>query len=487
MKSYLKTALCASIVTFSFALIPACEIYAQIGGGFGGGGAGGGFGGGGFGGGGFGGPGGGGFGAGNAGGILIDAEGLVKTVFKKGKSSRLEQKKRLAFAQKNLNNDLNIASKLRKISLVRLEKVIRDHLEKNEPFSDEIKLMAGLQRIDYLFIYPEKSDLVIAGPAGGFAPDALGRAVSVETGRPVFRLDDLIVALRAGRRGTEIGCSIDAVPENLARVQQYLSRNNSAASVSVIRSRYQKMAKILGNQKIRIFGVPPDSHFGVTFAEADILMKRISIGLEPSKVPGFRSHLAMLGRTGNSMQRWWFTPMYDSFQTTDDRTVFQFAGQRLQLLAQEEIAEAGIRKDAATTRVSTTAYAKQFTAAFPRLAEKHPTFAELQNLTDLAVLVAILKKESLPEKVNWKMSTFLDETKLTIPKYHVPKEIPSCVNCKTSGSRLVTGLISGGVVINSFNVVEQAAIRSERAETLSRQKKRNAQIRVDANHSWWWD
>jgi len=343
MKLKVKAYLCA--VFFALLLLVSYSpVQAQNGGGFGGGGAGGG--------------GGGGFGAGNAGGILIDADGLVKTVFKKGKASRLDQKKRLAFAKKNLNEDVSAASELRKISLVRLEAAINKHLEQKTPFSAEIELLAGLQRIDYLFVYPEKNDIVIAGPAGGFAPDALGRAVSVETGRPVFRLDDLIVAMRAGQRGEEIGCSIDAVPENLANVQKFLSRNNSAASVSTIRGRYQKMARILGNQKIRIFGIPADSHFGVTFAEADILMKRMSIGLEPSKVSGFRSHLAMLGRTGNSMQRWWFTPMYDAFQTTDDRTVFQFSGQRLQLLAQEEIAEAGIRKDAATTRVSTTAYAK---------------------------------------------------------------------------------------------------------------------------------
>lgn len=426
-------------------------------------------------------------GGGNAGGILINADGLVKTVFKKGKTSRLDQRKRLAFAKKNLNEDVNAPSELRKISLVRLETVINNHLEQGEPLSKEIEFLAGLQRIDYLFVYPEKNDIVIAGPASGFAPDVLGRQVSVETGRPVFRLDDLIVALRAGKQGSEIGCSIDAVPENIAKVQAFLSRNNSPASVSAIRSRYQRMAKILGNQKIRIWGIPADSHFGVTFAEADILMKRMSIGLEPSHLPGFRSHLAMLGRTGNSMQRWWFAPMYDPFQTTADRTVFWFAGQRLQLLAQEEIAEAGIRKDAASTRVSTTAYAKQFTAAFPKLAERHPTFAELQNLTDLAILVAILKKESLPQKVGWEMRTFLDEGKLPARKYNTPKEVPSCVNCKSQGSRMVTGLISGGVVINSINVINQTKISPTHAESLTKKKKAATQIRIEKKHNWWWD
>jgi len=119
--------------------------------------------------------------------------------------------------------------------------------------------------------------------------------------------------------------------------------------------------------------------------------------------------------------------------------------------------------------------------------EKHPTFAELQNLTDLAILVAILKKESLPQKVNWEMRTFLDESKLTTPTYNVPKEVPSCVNCKTHGSRMVTGLISGGVVINSFNVIHQTETSPKQAENISQKKKASTQIRIDKKHTWWWD
>ena len=51
----------------------------------------------------------------------------------------------------------------------------------------DIQYLGGLQRIDYLFVLPDTKDIVIAGPAEGFANDAVGRAVGITTGRPPLR------------------------------------------------------------------------------------------------------------------------------------------------------------------------------------------------------------------------------------------------------------------------------------------------------------
>ncbi len=69
-----------------------------------------------------------------------------------------------------------------------------------------MQYLAGLQRIDYVFVFPEAHDIVIAGPAEGFAEDGAGRTVGLTTGRPPLRLDDLMVALRAVKRGDDVGC-----------------------------------------------------------------------------------------------------------------------------------------------------------------------------------------------------------------------------------------------------------------------------------------
>ena len=52
------------------------------------------------------------------------------------------------------------------ISLTRLERQIQIGLAMNRPPTETMQVLAGLQHIRYVFVYPESGDLVIAGPAG---------------------------------------------------------------------------------------------------------------------------------------------------------------------------------------------------------------------------------------------------------------------------------------------------------------------------------
>ena len=83
---------------------------------------------------------------------------------------------------------------------------------------EAMEVLAGLQRIEYVFVYPQTGDLVVAGPAGDWRPGPENLVVAAETGRPVLRLDDLVVVLRvfAGGEG-EFGCMITPRQEGLAR------------------------------------------------------------------------------------------------------------------------------------------------------------------------------------------------------------------------------------------------------------------------------
>ncbi len=170
-------------------------------------------------------------------------------------------------------------------------------------------------------------------------------------------------------------------------------------------------------QDVSLGGVPAESHFAELLVEADIRMKRVAIGVDGPPVKGFRSHLSMVGAGGNSMQRWWFTPLYDAFTKTADGLAYDFRGQRAQLVSQEElVSAAGRRSNAPFTPVSTQKFSKQFTARFAEIADATPVFAELQSMFDLAVLAALLKKEGLSQKVGWAMELFLDAERATIAK-----------------------------------------------------------------------
>lgn len=453
--------------------------HAQLGGG-GGIGGGGGFGGG-QGGGGQGGQGGG------AAGIAIDTEGLMRVLQPAKSNTALEKKQLQALAAKYVPATVNEPSPLRKISLVRLEQVCQELADGGQTVPVEIEFLAGLQRIDYVFVDPVGGDLILAGPAGGFAPNAEGRVVSTETGRPPLRLDDLITLLRTVRKERLVGCSIDPEPQRMADMQEYIRTNSTPAPAAVARGRYQVMTRILGLQNVSIWGVPPKSHAARVLVEADYRMKLITIGREPSQLRGFVSHLAMSRPGGNSMRRWWFMPLYESISHTTDKTAYELKGPRAQLMSQEEYADAsGNRHDTAKTLVSSERYGKQFTERFEELAGKIPVFAELQNLIDLTIVSTLIYEHNLAAKAKWSMELFLDEERVKFAEAPIPRRVPSAFNYKMAGRSMVLGLIGGGVRIEPSRVVRAVAAPSDARHlpSLSDQAQRT---RHTAPEQWWWD
>jgi hypothetical protein len=422
----------------------------------------------------------------NLAGISINAQGIVAPGFTADKTSRLDRKRRQALAEQTLSADVNQFSECRKVSLVELERQLASALEKDEPLSDELKCLAGLQRVDYLFVDPERNDLIIAGPAEGFAPDQAGRLRGLKTGRPVLLLDDLFVALRSSS-AREVGCSIDPAPANLSALQQFVAQNSTPASPAVIEGRYKRMAAILGLHEVRVLGVPPDSHFARTLVEADYRMKRIGLGLENPGVKGLRSHLSMLGGGGNSIQRWWFVPLYEGLYRSEDGLAYELVGQRVQLLSQEELTNAtGDRFAAATTRLTTQAFAKQFTEKYADLADESPVFAELQNLIDWSVLVALIDRERLAERIGWKGAVFLDAQRLPHETHPVPKQAAALESHRRVNSGTVVGLI-GGVSIHARRIATPEALKSDPARRLDTTRTGHLTTSRPPAHPWWWD
>lgn len=426
----------------------------------------------------------------NASGIKVDAQGVVSFALANDSAGTLDKKRREAAAKKNAAGDSSKPSDQRLVSLVKLEQRIDECLTGGKPIPDEVFYLAGLQRIDHVFVFPDDKDLVIAGPAEGFVPDAVGRMIGVESGRPALRLDDLAVALRTLVKSREVGCSIDPVPERLAALQKFVQAGGPS-SVAAVEARFKQMDDILGLQDVRVDGVPAETHFALSLIEADYRMKRISIGLENPGVKGLKSHLAMIGAGGNTIQRWWFVPLYDAIYRSDDGLAYQFEGQRVQLLSQEEMSDAqGNRSAAATTRLSTQAFAKQFTEKYPELADRSPIFAELQSLIDLAVLAALIQKERLDQQVDWKMTTLLNEQRFIVPTYPTPKQVPSLVNFKRAGSNIV-GLVGGGVTIRPQQVLSKvtapASSPGSKAPRLDATRTTAATAKRSDSHPWWWD
>jgi hypothetical protein len=165
-------------------------------------------------------------------GVVVDAEGVLSLKARADLGNQLG--KQHAAAARNVPGAKAAShSSLRKVSLNRLEQAIRDH---QKAVTDEMRCLAGLLRVRYVFFYPDSGDIVLAGPAEAWTADAVGRMVGVQSGRPVVQLADLCVALRCFPPGGEptrlIGCSIDPTPEGLDAMQRFLRSVGSTATPS---------------------------------------------------------------------------------------------------------------------------------------------------------------------------------------------------------------------------------------------------------------
>ena len=138
----------------------------------------------------------------SVGGISINAEGLLDNAAPDmlGKLAELR-----AQALDKIPGGLNEAAPLRKISVLGLEAAIEQAVKHGKQLPDDVRFLAGLQEIRYVFVYPERQDIVLAGPGDGWKVDARGNIVGATNRRPIMLLDDLLVALRTARQITDMG------------------------------------------------------------------------------------------------------------------------------------------------------------------------------------------------------------------------------------------------------------------------------------------
>jgi hypothetical protein len=85
-------------------------------------------------------------------GVAIDADGELTIKSFADPTGRLKAE-RIAAARAGLPADIAAASKLRKISLVRLEQAVAACLDEERPIDKALCHLAGLQRVQYAFIH----------------------------------------------------------------------------------------------------------------------------------------------------------------------------------------------------------------------------------------------------------------------------------------------------------------------------------------------
>ena len=426
--------------------------------------------------------------ASNTGGVQINAEGLLSARSRVDPTGALTMR-RLNEAKVSVNRELQQPSKLRKVSLVRLEQQVKNLLDAGKSIPDDMQFLAGLTRITHVFYYPENDDVVIAGPAEGYFKTAQNEVVGMTTGKAVLQLQDLIVALRAfgpdNKTTRVISVSIDPTAEGLRRLKA-ATRRVGAVHPSQVMNVARMYHDELGYQTITFKGVSPKTHFAQVLVEADYNMKLIGIGVEraPKGITSFIKAATL--QTGNGLQRWFFQPNYDAVTVAEDSMAMELTGSGVKLVGENEsISTDGKRTRTGKASKASLAYTTSFTKSYAKLAEVNPLYGQLRNLMDLSLAAAFIQKMGLYEKAGWSLDTFGDESVASVEHFNAPEKVDAVINVVPKGGSFMTP-IGGGVSIQP-----RVSLNADRVKVDSEGKINKVKASIDVTNlkdgQWWWD
>jgi hypothetical protein len=418
----------------------------------------------------------------SVGGISISSDGIL------GPASKTATKAMLAELRKNVKaapEKLSTPVPLRMVSLRGLAEAIETaNRENSGRLPEEVQYLAGLQRIQYILVYPEENDVVLAGPGEGWTVDERANVVGISTGRPVLLLDDLLVALRyATEARTEgISCSIDPTEEGNRRLAQILdqqrqqSRLNPPALEAAIKQAY-------GPQQISITGVPQTSHFARVLVAADYRMKRLAMKIDESPVRGLPSYLDLIKGSripSNVNPRWWMACNYEPLAASEDGLAWELRGPGVQVMTEDEfIEEDGDVSGTGRRGAAAQRWADMMTEKYDALSARDSVFGELRNIMDMCVVAALLEKEGLLVKAGLSVPILTDQASPhKLEDWYAPQKVaPEVSFLRARNSWIVTA--SGGVQVESW----QAASRVEQVAEVNEVRRQAAK---GAGRGLWW-
>jgi hypothetical protein len=417
------------------------------------------------------------------GGVSVDAEGLVQTISMEDRTDLLRQ---LRSTVGDPSGPLAERSDLRMVSLAKLQNEIALAMTEQRELTDEVLYLAGLQRIEFVFVYPERGDIVLAGPAEPWEVREDASVVGKFSGRPVLRLEDLLVALRTSEitRQQAISVSIDPTPEGELRLQQLLRqvRTGNGFSPAALEP---AMKQAFGPQKVSLTAVPKDSRMAQVLVAADYQMKRIAMHLDSPQVPGLQSYLEMIrdgGASARIQPRWWIACDYDAILHSADFLAWKIDGLGINTLTEDQLISAdGKREGTGKANKFAQRWADQFTQKFDQLCQVNSEFGDLRNVMDLNLVAAIISSHQLQELAGCDLSLLSgsDSSRLQTPVWQVPQWLhPQCSFVRGRAGWTVTA--SGGVEVNPWKLVSQ---RSRQDDSLNATRSKAAA----PSNSWYWN
>lgn len=426
-------------------------------------------------------------------GVFVNPLGLMAVLSKTEQASRLKE---LASGARvaDLNADMAQASDLRVVSLTRLERAVADRLAKGESVPTSMGHLAGLTRVQYVFLDQETGEILLAGPAEGWKIDETGAAVGVESGKPVLHLDDLVTVLRTFSPGglNAFQCLIVPRQEGLKAVQDYAAASNARGPLRSggAKDFAKKLGEALGEQDVVVNGVPVDSRVARVIVEADYRMKLIGIDkLQGAELPSFFDLLTVTPgeeAVATKALRWWMTMNYEAVNHDAEKTAFEFAGPAVKCLSEDEFLTAqGERVPTGKAEATNRAFAEKFTAGYEALAAEDLIFAELRNVFDLSLAAAVIRAEGLDRRANWDRGVFAEGGAYETAKYAPARTVETAVNHRVYSGTEVVVQVAGGVQVDLMGLFKDASVY--RTAIRAGEAVDAVQAFEAPETRWWWD
>jgi len=390
-------------------------------------------------------------------GVFLDAQGVLR-------SRTTDADPRLADLRKSAKSHEK-DGKLLYVSLPRLFAEARRTLESGKTLPEAIRYVGGLTKLQYVFVYPDAKDLVVAGPSEPFDAKVAYRPLGKISGRPVLHLDDLVTALRAfgpGKKPDRLGCDIDITKEIQDRVAAKAKAIGPTAQIVGFRKTCDQIAEAGGPQPVKYYGLDTETRFAFVCVEADYRLKQLALGLLTTPVSKVESYKSLLLKPEQS-HRFSLESNYQALLASPDGNAFELRGPSLKV-------NGGLLGNPESKPEDMSPAGRRFVAlcneSFDALLKHLLSWSDLANLGDLSVLAALVAEDKLAEKAGWDLAWVLDSKGYPVTKMKAPESAATLCNLVVSGTSAI--FVTGGVWIKPAEWAEKRAPDGKVAEKASR-------------------
>ena len=423
-------------------------------------------------------------------GVYVDAEGTVRECETFASSSAVDDLKMLLQTTEAPATDEPLAwrraSAMRCVSLRRLmDEWTRSQIHA-APLPESMLHMAGLSRIQYLFI--DDDDIVIAGPVGG-VDTFQGWHRDRKSGLNTLRLDFLMTCLASAVGNQPFGCTIDPTTEGLQR---------SAAVAAGVQSdkipigkAAEAMVAALGMQRVEVFGTAGDTPIGYLMVEADRHMKQLALGIHDMP-RGANNYLDVIDATiakgppNDLLLRLWFTSAPRAVRADSDRKVFEIAGTPIRLSGQNERAMASGQRGNVTHDFRTEAFVSEFNKNWTAIRTKYPVYGALESIYRTASIGELLRRHASSPKQKALVASLVSGASQSSYAMPTPRQVESIAILHTvrkGRTRHNIVVASGGVAVNAQQTLT-AKIADYPSLASMTKPTRTQPVAIQR---WWWD